>query len=119
MIIETKVNPVDIGQLTLNLPVTIKLDAYDYSSYGTLQGTLGHISSDTLTETGSKGEATTFYRVNVKVNADNHQDNPKFAKMILKPGMTATADIRTDSRSVLQYLAKPLFKAFGGALNER
>ncbi len=119
MIIETKVNPVDIGQLKLDLPVTIKLDAYDYSTFGTLQGTLGHISSDTLTETGSKGEVNTFYRVNVKVNVDNQQDNPKFAKIILKPGMTVTADIRTDSRSVLQYLAKPVFKAFGGALNER
>jgi adhesin transport system membrane fusion protein len=119
MIIETKVNPVDIGQLSLELPVTIKLDAYDYSTFGTLNGSVTHISSDTLTETGSKGEANTFYRVNVKVSADKLQDNPKFAKMILKPGMTATVDIRTDSRSVLKYLAKPLFKAFGGALNER
>jgi adhesin transport system membrane fusion protein len=37
----------------------------------------------------------------------------------LKPGMTSTVDIRTNSRSVLQYLAKPVFKAFGGAMNER
>ena len=119
MIIETKVNPVDIGQLSLELPVSIKLDAYDYSTFGTLNGSVTHISSDTLTETGSKGEVNTFYRVNVKVSPDKLQDNPKFAKMILKPGMIATVDIRTDSRSVLKYLAKPLFKAFGGALNER
>jgi len=119
MIIETKVNPVDIGQLTLYLPVTIKLDTYDYSTYGTLQGRLAHISSDTLSETGSKGEVNTFYRVNVKINDGNHQDNPDFAKIILKPGMTVTVDIRTDNRSVLKYLTKPLFKAFGGALNER
>lgn len=119
MIIEVKVNPVDIGQLKLDLPVTIKLDAYDYTIFGTLNGSVSHISSDTLTETGSKGETNSFYRVNVKVNDDQHQDNPKFTKLILKPGMTVTTDIRTDSRSVLQYLAKPIFKAFGGALNER
>ena len=37
--------------------------------------------------------------------------------------MTALVDIRTDSRtdsrSILKYLAKPVFKAFGGAMNER
>ena len=37
----------------------------------------------------------------------------------LKPGMTATLDIRTRSRSVMQYLAKPVQKAFSGALHER
>jgi len=40
-------------------------------------------------------------------------------KLALKPGMTATFDIRTGSRSVLKYLAKPIYKAFNGAMNER
>jgi adhesin transport system membrane fusion protein len=47
------------------------------------------------------------------------ESRAKLAALTLKPGMTATVDIRTDSRSILQYLAKPVFKAFGGALNER
>jgi hypothetical protein len=33
--------------------------------------------------------------------------------------MTASLDIRTGTRSVLKYLAKPVFKSFGGALSER
>jgi adhesin transport system membrane fusion protein len=41
------------------------------------------------------------------------------AAVVLKPGMTATVDIRTGQRSVLKYLAKPIYKAFGGAMNER
>jgi adhesin transport system membrane fusion protein len=49
MVIEIKVNPVDIGQLSPNLPATIKLDAFDYSTYGTLQGVLSYVSADTLT----------------------------------------------------------------------
>ncbi|MEI6762563.1 MAG: secretion protein, partial [Betaproteobacteria bacterium] len=40
-------------------------------------------------------------------------------EVALKPGMTATVDIRTGQRSVLKYLAKPVYKAFAGALNER
>jgi multidrug efflux pump subunit AcrA (membrane-fusion protein) len=45
--------------------------------------------------------------------------NPKLAEVALKPGMTATVDIRTGRRSVLKYLAKPVYKAFAGAMNER
>jgi adhesin transport system membrane fusion protein len=38
---------------------------------------------------------------------------------IVKLGMTASLDIRTGTRSVLKYLAKPAFKSFAGALSER
>ncbi len=117
MVIEVKVNPVDIGQLKSGLPATIKLDAFDYSIYGSLHGTLSYISSDTLTEQGPSGQVSSYYRAQVRLDAD--QANPKLAGVELKPGMTATVDIRTNRRSVLQYLAKPVFKAFGGALNER
>ena len=44
--------------------------------------------------------------------------NPKLDGVALKPGMTATVDIRTGRRSVLKYLAKPVYKAFAGAMNE-
>lgn len=118
-IIEIKVNPADIGQLRTGLPVTIKFDAFDYSVYGTQQGTLSYISSDTLTEQGSNGQATTYYRAHVSLDADKAKINPQLANVSLRPGMTVTVDIRTASRSILQYLAKPVFKTFGGAMNER
>lgn len=118
-LIEVKINPSDIGQLKLGLPVAIKFDAFDYSIYGTTQGTLSYISSDTLTEQGSNGQSNTYYRARINLDVDKMKGNPKLAKVQLKPGMTATVDIRTASRSILQYLAKPVFKTFGGALNER
>lgn len=117
LLIEIKVNPVDIGQLKPGLPVTLKLDAFDYSVYGTLNGTLIHISSDTLTEQGPNGQTTAYYRAQVRPSAE--QLNPKLAQVPLKPGMTATADIMTDRRTILQYLAKPVLKGFSGALSER
>jgi adhesin transport system membrane fusion protein len=33
--------------------------------------------------------------------------------------MTTSLDIRTGERTVLQYLIKPIFKAFQGAMTER
>ena len=133
-VIEAKINPSDIGELRIGLPVTLKFDAFDYSIYGMLHGTLIYISSDTLTENSSTGGTQTYYRVQVHLNPMVDGNYPQLAAHSslfsnhtktqlnlndLKPGMTATLDIRTRSRSVMQYLAKPVQKAFSGALHER
>jgi len=116
-VFEVNINPADIGQLTAGLPATIRLDAFDNSIYGVLHGTLRYISSDTLTEQGPNGQANTFYRAKVSLRADKL--NPKLSAAMLKAGMTATVDLKTGGRSVLKYLIKPIYKAFGGALTEK
>lgn len=116
-VFEVNINPADIGQLTAGLPVTIRLDAFDNSIYGVLHGTLRYISSDTLTEQGPNGQANTFYRAKVSLRADKL--NPKLSAAMLKACMTATVDLKTGGRSVLKYLIKPIYKAFGGALTEK
>jgi len=133
-IFEAKINPSDIGELRLGLPVSLKFDAFDYSVYGMLQGTLSYISSDTLTDSGPNGAVQTYYRAQVQINSNSFEapsshDSRWFFQASrnvnslslkeLKPGMTATLDIQTRSRSLLQYLTKPVQKAFSGALHER
>jgi adhesin transport system membrane fusion protein len=118
MLIEVKVNPIDIGLLELDLPVTISLDAFDFSIYGTLSGRLIYISSDTLSEEVS-GESLTYYRVNVRIDDDAMMANPRLAGIALKPGMTVNASIRTGTRTVLRYILKPINRGFQGALSER
>ena len=119
-VVEAKINPSDIGELRIGLPVSLKLDAFDYSVYGMLQGTLSYISSDTLTENSTTGATQAYYRVQVQLNPKASTGRLTGLSLNdLKPGMTATLDIRTHSRSVLQYLTKPVQKAFSGALHER
>lgn len=133
-IFEAKISPSDIGELRLGLPVSLKFDAFDYSVYGMLPGTLSYISSDTLTESGPNGAVQTYYRVQVQINpnsakAKSNNESRWFFQPSrnvnslslneLKPGMTATLDIQTRSRTLLQYLTKPVQKAFSGALHER
>lgn len=133
-IFEAKISPSDIGELRLGLPVSLKFDAFDYSVYGMLPGTLSYISSDTLTESGPNGAVQTYYRVQVQINpnsakAKSNNESHWFFQPSrnvnslslneLKPGMTATLDIQTRSRTLLQYLTKPIQKAFSGALHER
>ena len=117
-VIEIRINPVDIGQLKVGMPVSIKLDAFDYAIHGNLEGTLSYISADTLTEKDND-RSTTSYVAQVLVDEDFKNRSPKFGSIDLKPGMTAMVDIRTGARTVLEYLIKPVSRAFGGALNER
>jgi len=117
MVIEAKINPVDIGQLELGLPVQVKLDAFDFSVYGMLTGKLSYLSSDTLVEQGPNGQSMSYYRAHVRIDAS--QANVMLARVPLKPGMTSTIDIKTRTRSVLRYLLKPVIRTFSGALNER
>jgi adhesin transport system membrane fusion protein len=118
VVVEIKVNPSDVGQLSLNMPVTIKMDAFDYSIYGTLLGKLVYISSDTLTEQSSNGQSFTYYRARVVLDKDQSH-NPRTKDIHLKLGMVASVDIRTDTRSIFKYLSKPIAKSFSGAFSER
>ena len=132
-VIEAKINPSDIGELEIGMPVNIKLDAFDDSVDGMLQGTLSYISSDTLSEAGPGGSTQTYYRIQVALDTAQathpsklDSTRPLAAGPVqrlnmtnLKPGMTATLDIRTRTRTVMHYLTKPVQKAFSGALHER
>jgi adhesin transport system membrane fusion protein len=116
-IVEAKVNPADIGQLQVGMPVTVRLDAFDYSIYGSLSGKLTYLSADTLTEQGSDGRSQIYYRAKVQINtiAPTH----RIQASDVKPGMTASLDILTGHRSVLTFITKPIVRAFSGALGQK
>jgi len=125
LLIESKVLPVDMGQLIVGQTVHITLDAYDYSIYGNLTGELIDISPDTLSDTNAQGslvntpngQPSVYYKVNIRLAKE--QTNPKAQLIEIKPGMTASIDIRTGSRNLLNYLMKPVIKTLGNSLNER
>ncbi len=119
MLVELKIDPADVGELELGLPAKISFGAFDTSIYGSVSGQLDYISSDTLTEQGPDGRPLTYYSAQLTINSDYKTDNPKFTHIILKPGMTAEVNIKTARRSVLNYLVKPINRAFSGAMSER
>lgn len=119
LLLEIRINPSDIGQLRVGQSAQLRLDAYDYTIYGALEGKLVYLSSDTLSEQGANGQSQTYYRGRVRISNEAAARNPKLAALDLRPGMTASVDILTGQRSVLAYLIKPLARAFGGAMTER
>jgi adhesin transport system membrane fusion protein len=117
LIFEARVRPADIGFLKPGLPGMIKVDAYDFSIYGGLDGQVTYISADTLSEDLRQGEQP-YYRVQLKAQGRSFSKRTD-DRMDLQPGMTATVEIKTGTNTVLRYLAKPLIKNMQGALTER
>lgn len=117
LIVEAKVRPADIAFIKPGLPATVKLDAYDYSIYGSLRGTVSYISADTLNEETRSGEMP-YYRVQIKTR-DRNLSSRKSERIDIQPGMTATVEIKTGRQTVLRYLTKPITKTLDESLGER
>lgn len=117
LLVEAKVSPRDIGFLSTGYPATVKIDAYDYTIYGDLSGELVFISADTVTDEQSQDQAP-YYRVRVRTDGRAFSASPE-QPLDIQPGMTATVEIKTGERTVLEYLTKPVIKTLSESLGER
>ncbi len=116
LIIEAKVTPADIAYVKEGQSAKVKLDAYDYSIFGAMNGEVTYISPDTLIEKTAKGEVP-YYRVQIRIKQAEFQDRGK--DIVIRPGMTATVEIKALERTVLNYLTKPITKTLSEGLSER
>lgn len=117
LIAEAKIPSTDIAFIAINQDATIKLDAYDSSIYGALRGKVSYISSDTLTEDTKQGPFA-YYRVRIRLT-DTEFKGAKAKDIQLRPGLSASVDIKAMERSVLSYLTKPIMKTLDKSLGER
>lgn len=116
LVIDAKVSPADIAYVKEDQEATVKLDAYDYSIFGAMNGTVNYISPDTLMEQTPKGEEP-YYRVLIVINGAEFKGRGD--EIVIKPGMTASVDIKAMERTVLSYLTKPITKTLSEGLGER
>ena len=112
LLIEAKIRPVDIGFLSPGQDVIVKFSAYDYAIYGGLKGNLEYISADTIVD---KDES--YYLIKVRTDA-NHLETDK-ERLEIIPGMTASVNIVTGKKTVLDYLLKPVLRAKHNSMHER
>lgn len=116
LVVEAKVNPADIAYVKEGQHANVKLDAYDYSIFGAMDGVVTYISPDTLTEQTPKGQVS-YYRVQIRIKGAEFQKRAK--DIMIRPGMTATVEIKALQRTVLNYLTKPITKTISESLGER
>lgn len=117
LVVEAKVSPADIANVSIGQSTSVKLDSYDYAIFGTMPGNVIYISPDTLEEDTKKG-AFIYYRVQIRIDRKKLDATKDNAIKVL-PGMTASVDIKAKDRTVLTYLTKPVFKTISSSLGER
>jgi len=115
LLVEARISPRDVAFIHPGQDATVKVSAYDYAIYGGLPGKVTTISPDTIQDDVKRD--VYYYRVYIRTDAD-HLKNKNGQAFPIVPGMIATVDIHTGSKSVFDYLIKPLNKA-GEALRER
>lgn len=112
MLVEAYVKPAEVAFLKNNQKVIVKLTAYDYNRFGGLEGVLEHISPDTMRDEKQRRPGVAmeleegYYRLLVRITETNWQRNGLRLQPL--PGMTATVEIKTGQKSVLEYLFRPL-----------
>ncbi len=113
MIVEVRIPPHHIGHLKVGQPVQVKISSFDYSRYGSIEGTLDYMSASTFqNEDGGR-----YYKGRVRLSQNYVGTDPQ--RNVIVPGMTVMADIITGDKTIMQYLLKPIRNSMQTAMTER
>jgi adhesin transport system membrane fusion protein len=113
LLIEARIRPADIAFVRPGQPAMVKITAYDFAIYGGLKAKLEEISADTIKD--EKGES--FFRIRLRTEKSTMVHDQQALPIIA--GMTASVDILTGKKTVMDYLLKPILKVRERALTER
>ncbi|MFX1674551.1 HlyD family type I secretion periplasmic adaptor subunit [Paraburkholderia sp. A2WS-5] len=111
--VEARLQNRDIGFVQVGQRAAVKIEAFPYTRYGYLNGTITEVSNDALQD---KKLGLTFpIRIRLETNRI-HVDN---RWITLTPGMAVTADIATGRRTVIGYFLDPLMRTATEGMRER
>lgn len=117
LIIDARVSPLDIDAMHPGLPATVVLTAYPRRTTPTVSGRVAWVSADRQTEEGAPGkEGDSYYMARVEVDAPAMAALPQGVTLV--PGMPVGVMIKTDERTLLDYLLDPLIDAAREGLSE-
>jgi hemolysin D len=111
--VEASVDNKDIGFVEAGQPAVIKIDAFPYTRFGYLRGTVISVSNDAVQSRVNGLQ----YLARIGLPANELRVGNK--KLHLTPGMQVVAEIRTGRRSVGEYFASPLVETMGQSMRER
>ncbi len=110
---EVVIDNKDIGFVEAGQDVTIKLETFPYTRYGTVAARVKRVTADAVNDEkrGAIFPATlTLKQTHLDVDG---------RRIALSPGMNLTAEIKTGQRQVIDYLLSPVQRATTESLRER
>lgn len=111
--IEAKILNKDIGFVREGQPVEIKLEAFPFTEYGIIDGTLRHVSGDAI----QSEEGDLYYLARVDMAQSHIMVNGK--KVNLTSGMRATVEVKIRKRRMIEFFLSPLMKYTSESMKER
>lgn len=128
--VEAFVQNKDIGFVKVGQRVAVKLEAFNFTDYGLIEGVVTNISRDAIDQSqqpagsvrddnGRPVQPGLVYaaRINLACGADDPARHPLCASV--QPGMAVQAEIKTGKRRIIQYLLSPISQAISEAGRER
>lgn len=115
LIVQARIMPKDISRIRMNDAVRIRLSAYDSAKYGSVDGRVIRISPDAIVD--EKREGQSHYLVDVAIEGELVLAETGKAVTFI-PGMTATVDVLSGKRTVLEYFWEPIAKVQELALRD-
>lgn len=109
---EIRIAPQDIDQLVAGQIVNLRFSAFHQGTTPEVEGTITYVGAD-LTHAPPNG--LSYYLARVRINA---LALAQIGNIKLVPGMPVEAFIKTEDRSVLSYLTKPLMDQIERAFKE-
>ena len=103
----------DVGFVQEGQEAQVKIEAFEYTKYGTVPAHVTHVSRDAIQDE-KKG---LIY--SVKVALDKRTLDVDGRPVVLTPGMSSTVDIKTGTRRVIEYVLSPLIQHGQESLHER
>jgi hemolysin D len=113
LIVEAMVLNKDIGFVREGQDAEVKLEAFPFTRYGVIKGTIERISTDSV----ENKELGLVFPCLVKLHATHISAGMK--KVALAPGFAATAEIKTGNRRIIEFLLSPLSRRLQEAGRER
>jgi adhesin transport system membrane fusion protein len=114
LLVEAYVRPADIAFVYPGQPVKVKVTAYDFSRYGSLNGEITRIGADAVTR--SERDPEEFFVVHVRTE-ENFLDADGVVVEVM-PGMVTEIDMLSGRKSVLDYLTTPVVRVKDRAFRE-
>lgn len=116
LVAEVLVRHEDAGFVHHGQAARVKLVAYPFQKYGTIDGRVTHVAPD-ATEPSADRPATSGYRVRIALGAQTLHAGD--AALELASGMLVSTEILLGERRVAEYLLSPLRRAWSEAGRER
>ena len=95
------------------MPVSLKIDTYDFQKYGILHGTVKSISQNSIEDE----KLGPVYEIYVKPDEDTLIIEGKEQK--LSTGMTLNAEIEIGERRIIEFFIYPLIKYLDEGISVR